>query len=420
MLRMTPHPCKAFLRAGLLLGFALAAIAPQSSRAADATAPHIGEGGVPQFEREANWAKVPAAWTHGAVGTSVAVDENNHIWMLSRPNALKLGGDVTKTLLGGGKPQDLPASAIPGSVIEFDETGKVVQDWSSKGGKGFVWPSNEHGIGLGPKGSLLFLGFKNGAMNQETQLLRFSKNGKFISSIGKPDEPGSNKAESLNGPTAAFYFDKTNEYFVADGYGNNRVVVFDADTGKMKRMWSAYGRKPLDKAERTERTRPALLMPSGKPWVPLTEQMQQFQEPHDIRVAKDGLVYVADRGNRRVQVFTTEGKFVAEQFVGLDSKYEMQAINLDFSPDQRFLYVGGTPVVYILNRHTLEVLGTIPIDSDVLSHHMAVDKMGNIYIARTKNSDLDGKPFGVGIQKYAFKGYSPSTKCCQGVEKPAE
>jgi len=408
----------------LVLGFAL--IIPQHLRAAEPTeAPHIGEGGVPQFEREKSWVKkIPAAWTNGAVSAGVTVDEKNHVWLLTRPNALPAGPPVHGVMMPGAdksKPvpqapphgaepaSRLPASAIPPSVIEFDEAGNILQSWGGKSGKGYVWPHIEHGIAPGPNGSLMIVGYKNVKnFSLETQLLTFTKTGKFVSAVGKADvAPGSNKLDAFNGPTGAAYHAKTNEIFVADGYGNNRIVVLDAATGKIKRMWGAYGEKPLDAADRPPLPVPPLL-PVGMPWKGVIDAARQFKDLHDIKVSKDGLVYAPDRGNRRVQVFTLEGKFVAEQALGLDSPYELHALSLDFSPDQRFLYVAGTPVIRILNRKTLEVLETKDIDG--MAHHMAVDGKGNIFIALESNVDPDGKPYGLGIQKFAFKGYSPQIK----------
>jgi DNA-binding beta-propeller fold protein YncE len=138
----------------------------------------------------------------------------------------------------------------------------------------------------------------------------------------------------------------------------------------------------------------------------------------DTTISSDGLVYVSDRGNKRVQVFTPEGKFVAEQFVGLDSKYPLQARSTAFSQDQRFLYVGGTPVVYILNRKTLEVLGSFVTGSaqdHPPGHQIAADHRGNIYVVQAELTGADGSSGGTGAYKFALKGYSPVTKCCQGV-----
>ena len=90
----------------------------------------------------------------------------------------------------------------------------------------------------------------------------------------------------------------TNELYVADGYGNHRVIVFDAATGAYKRHWGAYGKPPTDDKITYDPTKP---MP------------QQFNNPvHCIRMSKDGLIYVCDRGNNRIQVFQKDGTFVKE------------------------------------------------------------------------------------------------------------
>jgi len=425
---------KRILCAALILGLASAFTAPQFARAAEPSeAPHIGEGGIPLFERVPAWAKVPAAWTHGAIGTDAVADEKNHIWLLTRPNSLLSGGVINRSMIPGAewnktqpqekpKPIKLSASELPPSVIELDENGNVVQSWGGKSGKGYAWPGIEHTIAFGPKDSVLLMGYKDiQNFSLETQLLKFTKTGKFISAIGAADvAPGSNKLGSFNGPTGVAYYAKTNEYFVADGYMNNRVVVFDADSGKLKRMWGAYGNPPLDIPDRKPIAElgSAIFPPVLPPVAAFAERLQQFKDLHDIKISDDGLVYAADRGNRRIQVFTLEGHYVAEQFVGLRSPNEFQAISLGFSPDQRFLYVTGTPVVRILNRKTLELLGT----TDIIGlgrrsgHHMAVDRTGNLFVTYGESSDPDGRPFGIGIQKYAFKGYSPSTKCCLGMK----
>jgi len=274
--------------------------------------------------------------------------------------------------------------------------------------KGFVWilgkQDSSTGLSLAsPKSP------NNSAdLPNDNQVLKFTKSGKFVMAIGKSGQTGSNATEVLRGATGLRIYPKTNELFVSDGYGNSRVMVYDADTGKFKRMWGAYGDKPLDMEARPPRSKPSEI-----PWVGVSEVLQQFGSPvHDVEVSNDGLVYVSDRGNKRVQVFTPEGKFVAEQFVGLDNKWDFQARSTAFSPDQRFLYVGGTPVVYILNRKTLEVLGALNTGTtqDKPGNLIAVDHQGNLY-ELTGAFESSG---GTGALKWAFKGYSPATQCCQG------
>ena len=197
------------------------------------------------------------------------------------------------------------------------------------------------------KGFVWVLGNADGKSNNpanlpnDNQVLKFTKDGKFVMAIGKSGQTGSNKTEVLRGATSIFFWAKTNEVFVSDGYGNSRVMVYDGDTGKFKRMWGAYGNKPLDEEDRPKR---AALNPI--PWAPSLRPSSGFRLPvHDVKVSDDGLVYVCDRGNKRIQVFTLDGKFIAEQFVGL--RQYPDSWRGWFSADRWF--TGVQNGVYILN-----------------------------------------------------------------------
>jgi len=302
--------------------------------------------------------------------------------------------------------------------MEFDTDGNFIQAWGGESGPGYQWPSNEHGIHIDYKGFVWILGNADGKSNNpanlpnDNQILKFTKEGKFVMAIGKSGQTGSNATQVLKGATRLYVYPKTNELFVSDGYGNSRIMVYDADTGQFKRMLGAYGNKPLDIDARSPRSEPA-----RNPWVAVSEVLQQFGSPvHDVNISNDGFVYVADRGNKRVQVFTPDGKFIEEQFVGLDSKYPLQARSVAFSPDaaQRFLYVAGSPDIYILNRKTLEVLGSFNIGSpqgDPPGHLIAVDHKGNVYAVQAELSGADGHSGGAGAYKFTFKGYSPKVSC---------
>ena len=371
------------------------------------TAPHIGEGGVPQFEKDPAWPKVPSKWKMG-FGSAVVGDEQGHVWILSRPKTLAHPRTTAP---------DLTSTPAP-PVMEFDQAGNFIQGWGGESGPGYQWPSNEHGMAVDAKGFVWIVGNADGKSNNpadlpnDNQILKFTKSGKFVTAFGKSGQTGSNKTEVLKGATSLFYYAKANELFVSDGYGNARIMVYDADTGKVKRMWGAYGGKPLDPEDR-----PKPSEPRPNPWLRVAESLQQFGSPvHDVKVSNDNLVYVADRGNKRLQLFTPEGKFIAEQFIGLDSKEPLQARGIAFSPDpeQRFLYVAGTPRVFVLNRRTLEVLGSFVTGSpqgDSPGHLMGTDTNGNVYVVQAELTGADGKSGGTGAYKFTFTGYSPAVKC---------
>src|SRR5205085_7871440 len=156
----------------------------------------------------------------------------------------------------------------------------------------------EHGIAVDDKDNVWLTANGNG----DGQILKFTKDGKFLLQIGKGGVAAdSNNIEHLSRPAGIAVHSKTNEVFVADGYGNRRVIVFDADTGRYKRQWGAYGNKPDDNVSNARQvTGPA---------------PQQFNTPHGITVANDGTVYVSDRANNRVQAFRLDGTFLKEGFV---------------------------------------------------------------------------------------------------------
>jgi DNA-binding beta-propeller fold protein YncE len=382
-------------------------------------APHIGEGGLPRFEKDITWPRVPAQWKMG-FGTAVAIDADDNVWVLSRPHTLVHSRSTAP---------DLTSTAAP-PVMEFDNEGNFIQGWGGQSGPGYQWPSNEHSIMVDYKGFVWILGNADGKKDNpanlpnDNQILKFTKDGKFVLAIGKSGQTGSNATEVLKGATGLRVYPKTNELFVSDGYGNSRIMVYDADTGKFKRMWGAYGKKPLD-------------LDARPPQSPISENemcptlcavwpaLQQFTVPHDVAISADGLVYVSDRGNKRIQVFTTDGKFIAEQFVGLENKNYLQARSTAFSPDQRFLYVSGSPVVYVLNRRTLEILGSFDVGSAQAhppGHQIAADHKGNLFLVQTELVGADGKSGGTGAYKFLLKGYSPTTSCppCKSTRNTAE
>lgn len=368
-----------------------------AGQAASNDAPHIGEGGLPQFAEERGWLKLPAKWRLGNT-SAVSVDAQGHIWVLHRPRTL---------------PENVRAMAAP-PVLEFDSGGHFIQGWGGLSGSrqtsaatgAYEWPENEHGLHVDAKGFVWIVG---NAIPQDGQILKFTKAGKFVMQIGKSGQTGGNTTQYLLGASGLRVHPKTNELFVSDGYGNSRVMVYDSENGGFKRMWGAYGRKPVNPPSIAigQPTSPTSQIPSG-----IAERLQHFKTVHDIAISNDNLIYVADRGNKRIQVFTPDGKYVAQQFVGLDSPEYQQARSTAFSPDpqQRFLYVAGSPVIYILNRKTLEVLGEFVIGATQTNppgHQIAADQRGNIYAPQAAQTGPDGKGGGSTVQKFAFTGFAP-------------
>jgi DNA-binding beta-propeller fold protein YncE len=332
---------------------------------------------MPMFEADAGWPKVPAKWKVGDQ-SSFAVDAQDNVWLLNRPRTLR--------------PEQAAMAAPP--VMVFDTAGNFIKAWGGAG-SGFEWPEREHGIHIDYKGFVWIGGNScpgNGLPGlkpvTDDQLLKFTQDGKLVMQIGHSNQSkGNADTQNLHRPADVWVHRQTNELYVADGYGNHRVAVFDADTGAFKRTWGAFGNKPVDD-DHCEVVSPKTFMDSRGP--------ANFNIVHAIRVAdSDGTVYVADRENRRVQMFLPDGTFV-KQLIRTDIPF---AKDLALSPDreQQFLYVGGGKGIMAVDRKTLDVVGTIQPPGIIgTGHHIATDSKGNIYIAQPSQ----------GMQKLTFKGMS--------------
>ena len=328
---------------------------------------------VPTFEVDRAWPKVPSQWKLGDP-SSIAIDAQDNVWVLHRPRTLK--------------PEEASKAAPP--VIVFDTAGNYIKAWGGAA-NGYEWPEREHGIHIDSKG-FVWLGGNSCPTNglpglkpvADDQLLKFTQDGKFVMQIGRSNQSkGNADTRNLHRPADVWVHSPTNELFVADGYGNHRVAVFDADSGAFKRMWGAFGNKPVDD-DHCQVVTPKSFSDPGP---------DQLSIVHAIRVAKDGTVYIADREYRRVQMFTKDGKFL-KQLVKAEVPF---ARDLALSPDrdQQFLYVGGGNGIFVLDRKTLEIVGNIQPPGIIgAGHQIAVDSKGNLYIAQTT----------AGLQKLTLKG----------------
>jgi DNA-binding beta-propeller fold protein YncE len=328
---------------------------------------------LPEFEVDKTWPKVPPKWKLGDA-SSFAIDDKDNVWLLHRPRTVKPGA---------GTP------APP--VVVFDTAGTFVKAWGGEDA-GAQWPEREHGIHVDAKGFVWVTGNNcptNGIAGlkpvNDDQILKLTGDGKVALRIGESNGSKGN-ADTRNVHRAAdvWVHPASNELFVADGYGNHRVIVFDAQTGAFKRMWGAFGNKPVDD-DHCQVVAPKTF-PAG-------DGPPNFSIVHALRVANDGMVYVADRENRRVQAFTPNGTFM-KQLVKTDTPFARN-LALSHDPVQQFLYVGNGMDISIVERRSLEVVGTIHVPGMIGGgHHIAVDSKGNLYIAGTA----------AGLQKLTFKG----------------
>jgi hypothetical protein len=323
--------------------------------------------GLPEYKVDASWPKqLPNNWLLGQVG-GVAVDGQNNIWVLQRPRSL--------TVDEAGAAQVPPRSdcCVPApAVLQFTPDGDLISWWGGPG-TGYDWPTSEHGIWVDAQNNVWVGG--NGATDR--QILKFSQSGRFLMQIGHPssDPINSTRTDILGQVASIEVDDKAHEVYLADGYGNHRVIVYDSDTGAFKRMWGAYGNPPTD-----------VVLGAYDPAAP---PATQFRNPvHCVRTSVDNLVYVCDRVNNRIQVFTKGGTFVKEFFVRTQTLGNGSVWDLNFSHDRRQKYLividGENNVAWTLDRNT----GAL-VDQQFHNgrnagqfhwvHQFAPDSNGNIY-----------------------------------------
>ncbi len=323
--------------------------------------PGAAEG--PQFKVDPFWPKtLPNNWIIGQIG-GITVDAQDHVWVNQRPRSL------TKDEAGAAQnpPQSKCCAPAP-SIMEFDSVGNVMKAWGGPG-EGYDWPDQEHALRLDGKGNIYFAG--NGAKDQ--MLLKFTTDGKFVKQLGKSAMPFGSKDTSSVGRVADIFYDApANELYLADGYGNHRVMVIDADTFAFKRMWGAYGKPPSDEN-----------LPMYNP------ASQQFANPvHCVKIASDGLVYVCDRSNNRIQVFQKNGTFVKEFVYDKETKQSGSTWDIALWPDKDNTYLvvadGTNNFIRVIRRADGQVVSTFGTGGRQAGqfhwvHVMAIDSNGNLY-----------------------------------------
>jgi len=367
---------------------------------------------VPRFEVDPFWPKpLPNNWVHGMT-IGIGISSDDHVWVIHRGND---PGNLDRTELAvvkeGAPPVGECCNPAP-PVLEFDQAGNLVGSWGGQPkDNSYDWPESNHGIVVDHKG-FVWIGGNGGP---DAHILKFTRDGKFVAQYGKKNarlKEGSTGAKpnyvanSLDmnnfGRVAKIFIDpKANEGYVADGYFNHRVAVIDLDSGKIKRIWGAYGNPPTDE-------------PMG-PYTPGEPPAKQFRTPvHCAEMANDGMVYVCDRPNDRVQIFTREGKFVKEVFVAPQTRADGSVWDIAFSkdPQQTWLYMadGVNEHVRVFNRATIEEVynfgyGGRQPGMFLGVHSIAVDSKGNIYTTETYT--------GKRLQRFLAKGMGAVPKSGQ-------
>ena len=366
------------------------------------------------YEVDRMWPKpLPNNWVLGST-VGLAIDARDHVFVVHRgqatldpkfasqmvfaPPAARGGragaapaaparGDaaIGEEVASGAKPiSDLCCASAP-PVLEFDPAGNLVNHWGGPG-TGFEWPPSMHGITIDGKDNVWLAG------NGGNTVLKFSKDGKFLLQIGKNGaSKGNTDTANLSRPAEVEVDMAANEVYVADGYGNRRVIVYDADKGTFKRMWGAYGKPPTDDPNVT--------------YDPAKPLSTNWQTVHCASLANDGLVYVCDRVNDRIQVFKKDGTYVKEAQIAKRTLGDGVTFDVAFSkdPQQRLMYVadGANHRVWQLLRDPLQVLNHIGNGGRYpgqfyATHNVSLDSKGNLYTVETYT--------GARVQKFSYKG----------------
>jgi DNA-binding beta-propeller fold protein YncE len=324
--------------------------------------------GAPKFVVDPAWPKpLPENWILGQVA-GIAVDKDDRIWVLHRPTTLV--DDEKGAMLN---PPTTKCCRPAPAVLQFDADGNLLKSWGGPGA-GYDWPTSEHGIFVDVDGNV----WVAGNSNTDHQILKFTPDGKFLQQIGKRGSTGgSNSMTQLGRPAHMVIDAAAGELYVADGYGNRRVLVLDARNGAYKRHWGAYGNQPNDDKQAA--------------YDPAKPLLQQFGNPvHCVRLSRDGFVYVCDRQNDRIQVFEKSGKFVREFRVEPATLQNGSVWDLVFSEDvtERYIFVadGANNQILTLDRQTGVTLAAFGRGGRMAGefkwvHNMAIDSKGNLYTA---------------------------------------
>lgn len=381
------------------------------------------------YEVDRMWPKpLPNNWVLGST-VGLAIDARDHVFVVHRgqatldqkfasqmsfqPPAPRGGGAARGAAPAGGFAAPSAGNTVTGygasdmtkaisefccsaapPVLEFDAEGNLVNHWGAPG-SGYEWPPSMHGITIDGKDNVWLAG--NGGQT----VLKFSKDGKFLLQIGKNGAAKGNKdTANLDRPAEVEVDMAANEVYVADGYGNRRVIVFDADKGTFKRMWGAYGKPPVDPTPE-----------ENAPYDPAKPLSQHFRTVHCVTPAADGLIYVCDRVNDRIQVFRKDGTFVKEAQIAKRTLGDGVTFDIAFSkdPEQRLMYVadGANHRVWQVLREPLQVLNHIGSGGRYpgqfyATHNVSLDSKGNMYTVETYT--------GARVQKFTYKGLGPVAK----------
>lgn len=331
---------------------------------------HPSSRALPRFTPDAGSpVRLPPGRTLGAV-TGVQVSPDGHIWVLHIASIMEWGPPGSL---------DDPAARLP-PVVEFDADGEFLQAWGGpdhlpREGGAQQWPKQEETIAFDAEDTLWVFGANTG---YDHAVQRFSRDGRLLLRIGRFGETGGDLSPDLLGcPTDAWHDVQRREIYITDGYVNHRVAVFNSDTGAFLRAFGAYGAPPP--------------FPLGT--------SRSFSNPvHAISLGPDGLLYVCDRMNCRIQAFDAVGRaeprFEREIELQVEQAPFGSTFNTAFSPDGGFMFItdGSNSRLWTVDLAAWEIVDSFrPADSEgadlsATVHKITTDAAGDLILARTSRA----------------------------------
>ncbi len=333
-----------------------------------ATPPATGQAAplpMPSFQFDTQWLKMPANLVAGEI-VAVAVDRKDHLWVLHRP------GTVTGRATAGIAPP----------IMEFDADGQYIRGFGGPGA-GYEWPGKEHSLAVAANGDVWVSGSRLDA-DGDDMLLVFDARGRFVRQIGhRGQSTGNEDRRNVHAAADIFIDDRERAAYVADGYGNQRLIVFGKDDGAFRRMWGAYGNTPPD-----PRPAPPPANAKAEGLAP-----EHFYGVHGVEKARDGTVYVSDRMHQRIQAFSADGRYQRQVFINRDAPSPTTASGITFSRDarQKYMFVAdwGNHMIVVVDRRNMSVIGTIGHQGTAPGefrgpHLIDTDSKGVIYVAEVQ------------------------------------
>ena len=351
----------------------------------------VDENGAPLYRVDPFWPKtLPNNWSMQQV-TGIGVDDNDIVWFLNRPNA-----PDPLEIIAESDPRAVLCCVLGPEVIALDQAGDVVHAWGGPDYPG--WPAGLQTVIPDSEGFVWV-----GGTRPRESIQKFTRDGELVWDFGHRVPEGvqwveNNQEVEEFAQKGRFQIDEVaNEIYIID---QKRVVVFDASTGEFKRGWGGHG-MPLD--EITNDPIPGYEWDGGPP----PDEPNFVPALHFVEISNDRLVYIGERGQNRIQVFSTRGVWQQDIYVSAHTPAQRTCSSLDWmpgpcgtmykmvisvDPEQKYLFVADAAnnVIWSVDRLSGRTLGHFGSPGRLAGQFnfpnaISMDSKGNIYTGEVSN-----------------------------------